>query len=104
MNCEEVAILDTAKGERFTAEADAWIEQNPEAWEWMTAQAVNAARAHRRFAIGALCERVRWEMAARGIDNFKLNHNHRAPFTRRLIREHPEVEPYITTRHSVCDM
>lgn len=103
-DAESYAAIDTAKGERFIAEADAWIEANPGAWEWMTSRAVASAMGHRRFSIGALCESVRWEMFARGIDDFKLNNNHRAAFARRIIREHPETEPYIVRRHSACDL
>lgn len=94
-----------AKGDRFKEEADAWIDANPEAWEFMASQAVMSARNRRLFGIGALCEVVRWQMRnVQGNTGFKLNNNHRAYFARRLIKEHPEVEPYIRTRGSVCDL
>ena len=101
---EEIGIVDTAKGERFTAEADAWIEQNPDAWSYMVSQARACAHASRRFGIGSLCEHVRWHMFAEGVTGFKLNNSHRAAFARRLMEEVPECRPYIATRHSVCDM
>lgn len=99
------AAEDAAKGERFAAEADEWIEANPEAWAFMAEQARASAANRRRFGIGALCEVVRWQMRnVRGDGDFRLNNNHRARFARRLIEEVPECGPYITTRHSVIDM
>lgn len=105
MTSEWHALQQQAKGDRYRSEADAWIADNPEAWEYMTDQAVLSASNGRRFGIGALCEVVRWKMRnVEGRTGFKLNNNHRAAFARRLIREHPEVEPYITTRGSVLDL
>lgn len=102
---EESVLADQAKGDRYRSEADAWIADNPDAWKYMTDQAVLSASNGRRFGIGALCEVVRWKMRnVEGRTGFKLNNNHRAAFARRLIREHPEVEPYITTRGSVLDL
>ena len=100
----QMALFDESKGDRFKAEADAWIEANPEAWGYLTAQASVSAMNHRKFGIGALCEVVRWEMRnVRGDAQFKLNNNHRAYFARRLIEEVPECEPYIEVRRSVVD-
>lgn len=100
----QVSLFDSAKAERFEHEADEWIAANPDAWEFMTEQARASARNRRRFGIGALCEVVRWQMRnVRGDGEFRLNNNHRAHFARRLIREVPECEPYIKTRHSVLD-
>ena len=93
-----------SKGELFRGEADRWIENNPAAWNYMVSQAVKSANAGRRFGIGALCEHVRWHMFAKGDENFKLNNNYRAHFARRIIAEHPEVAPYISTRGSVLDL
>lgn len=101
---EESVLADQAKGDRFREEADQWVADNPAAWDYMVSQAVNSARAGRRFGIGSLVEHVRWHMFAEGRTGFKCNNNHRAALARRLIREHPEVEPYITTRGSVLDL
>lgn len=100
----ETVLVDAAKGERFRSEADAWIDANPQAWAYMTEQALLSAHHRRRFGIGALCEHVRWHMFAKGDEGFKLNNNHRAAFARRLIRENPEIEPYIKVRDSVTDL
>lgn len=105
MVSENYALGLQAKGDRFKEEADRWIEANPDAWSYMTKQALISAGNGRRFGIKALCEVVRWQMRnVKGDTGFKLNNNHSAAFARRLIREHPEVEPYISTRGSVCDL
>lgn len=103
-SAEQLATFEAAKGERFQEEADAWVEANPKAWEYMVEAARLCAVYGRRFGIGALCEHVRWQMMADGTTEFKLNNNHRAPFARRLIKEVPECEPYITTRTSAVDL
>ena len=101
---EYYALRQQEKGDRFREEADAWVADNPEAWDYMVRQAVNSARAGRRFGIGSLVEHVRWHMFAEGRTGFKCNNNHRAALARRIIAEHPETRPYIQTRDSVCDL
>lgn len=95
--------MTSDRADVFREQADKWIEDNPEAWRFMTIQALKSAENRRRFGIGALCEVVRWEMRNVRGDEFKLNNNHRAHFARRLVREHPEIGPYIETRRSVLD-
>lgn len=101
---ESEMLAEQAKGDRFKEEADRWVEDNPDAWAYMTSQAVSSANAGRRFGIGSLMEHVRWHMFAEGRTGFKCNNNHRAALARRIIAEHPEVRPYIKTRDSVCDL
>lgn len=105
MSFEEDALMLQAKGDRFREEADRWIEANPDAWSYMTRQALVSAGNGRRFGIKALCEVVRWQMRnVQGDTGFKLNNNHSAAFARRLVKEHPEVEPYLSMRGSVLDL
>ena len=95
---------DQAKGERFRREADEWIEKNPESLVYMTEQALLSASIGRRFGMKALVEHVRWHLSTTRTDKeYKLNSNWPAAFARRLIEEHPEIAPYISTRHSVLD-
>lgn len=95
--------MTSDRADVFREQADAWIDENPEAWRFMTIQALKSAENRRRFGIGALCEVVRWEMRNVRGDEFKLNNSYRAAFARRLVREHPEIAPYITMRKSVLD-
>lgn len=103
-DAEVAAIADSAKGEKFLEEARAWIDDNPVGWDYIVKQALLSASMHRRFGMKALCEHVRWHMSVNvGDADFKLNNNYTAAFTRILCDEHPEVAPYVKTRHSVMD-
>lgn len=100
----EMLTADQVKGERFRREADEWISANGEAWQYMTEQALLSASIGRRFGAKALVEHVRWHLATTRTDKeYKLNSNWSAAFARRLVKEHPEVEPFIAMRHSVLD-
>jgi hypothetical protein len=69
----------------------------------MTEQALLSADRGRRFGMKALVEHVRWHMQVNGTTDFAINNNHTSAFARRLIKEHPRVEPFIVTRRSVLD-
>lgn len=79
--------------------AEAWIVRHPDAMILFMGFALDAVRAGRRFGIGALTERVRWEtMVAWDGEPFKINNNHRAYIARELIRRRPEIAEYVETR------
>lgn len=99
-----MALFDTAKGERFKAEADEWVRRNPDAWFFIRNEAVKRVAERKRFGIGELCEQVRWHMRANGDKDFKINNNHRAAFARRLVEEYPPCADYIKTRDSAVDL
>lgn len=101
----EMELLEAeSKAERFRREADEWIEANAEAWSYITEQATRSASMGRTFGMKALCEHVRWHMEVnRASADFKINNNWTSAFTRRLVEEHPEVGPFVRTRHSVHD-
>lgn len=104
-DAEEIAIADSSKGERYRAEAEAWIKENPDAWGYIVEQALASARMHRMFGMKALCEYIRWHMQVnKGKSEFKLNNNHTSAFTRILTEQHPEVEPYVRTRSAAVDL
>lgn len=103
-SAQAAALGEYEKGMRMLSDADAWIERNPTAWAYMTEQARRSAANHVRFGIGALAEVVRWHMRnVKGDKGFKLNNDYRSAFARRLVKENPEVEPYIEMRSSCVD-
>lgn len=79
--------------------AEDWIEANPEAMALFRRFADEMRCRGKRFGIGQLTERVRWECAVttRG-DTFKINNNYRAYIARRLIEDDPRLEGLIETR------
>lgn len=55
----------------------------------------------RRFGIGMLAERVRWECAStftKDAEGYKINNNYRSYIARDLIRRHPALHDLIETR------
>lgn len=93
------------RGRYYMAKAKAWIERNPKAWSYISQQAVNCAKNNKRFGMKELCEHVRWHMKINeGDEEFKLCNTYTAYFARILISEHPEVEPYITTKKAAADL
>jgi len=65
---------------------------NPHIYRLVCRFADEAMRAgHSRFGIGAIWERVRWEVAMTTNDeNFKMPNNHRAYYARHWLRHHPD--------------
>ena len=92
------------KGELFRSKADEWADANPEGWAYMVEQALISADMGRRFGMKSLVEHVRWHMTTTRTDaDFKLNNSYTSALARKLIEEHPRVEPFIETRRSVMD-
>jgi len=83
-------------------DAEKWIDDNPEAYDMFVRFALEMFQRGRSFGIGLLTERVRWECAikTRGDDEFKINNNHRAYIARRLVKDYPFFEGYLTFRQT----
>lgn len=91
-------------GPEMVSRTNHWVTSNWYAWERMKEEAVKRARQGRRFSISDLAEEARYRMRTEGKDQgFKINNSLRAAMARRLIRECPEVEPYIEIRASKVD-
>ena len=83
----------------YHAKTERWIELNPQAYLLFRRFAEQMRQKHRRFGIGQLTERVRWEMAFEYDDrDFKINNNYRAYIARRLVKDDPRLAPYIEMR------
>ena len=79
--------------------ATQWMDDNPEAMRHFAGFAEQLRARGRRFGIGLLAERVRWEMTMRGGDeDFKVNNNFRAYIARRLIADDPRLAGHIKCR------
>lgn len=84
--------------------ADEWMRLNPEIWSKFTAYALNEAKHKRRVSVKWLIEDVRkHDYVNRAGDTCKVNNNFAPIFARRLIKEHPELKPFIETRRSMYD-
>jgi hypothetical protein len=79
--------------------AKKWMEEHPDAMATFMYLARRAAEQGRKFGIGLITERVRWEFQIeRGNSQFKINNNHRAYIARELIRRLPILKDLIETR------
>lgn len=79
--------------------ATEWMDRHHEAMRHFVAFAEQLRAKGRRFGIGLLTERVRWEMTLRGGDeDFRVNNNHRAYISRRLIADDPRLAGHIKCR------
>lgn len=75
-----------------------WIEANPKGFALFERFALELASKNRRFGIGFIAERVRWECFIGNYTDFKINNNHRAYIARELVRRHPELKDLIEFR------
>lgn len=98
-----MVIEEFEQGMELVDKAREWVRLNPLAWKDMEYQAAYYASMGRRFSIAKLAEDARASRRLKGVDEFALNNDLRAPLARMLLRMHPEFEPYIETRQSKSD-
>lgn len=80
-----------------------WMDDNPTVMDMFRKYAKQMANRNRRFGVGLLAERVRWECAFNyPDDDYKINNNYRAYIARQLIREMPILSEFIVTRRTAC--
>lgn len=80
-----------------------WKAEHPEVYALFLRFARERLTSGRRFGIGALTERVRWEVDRRWThdrDNFRCNNNHRAYIARDLVADEPRLAPLIQMRRT----
>lgn len=86
-------------------DADEWVEAHKDVWRFATDLCLNEARAKRRVSMQYVSEVIRKKDFA----SFKrygsgINNRLRPALARRLVREHPEVAPFIELRRSALDL
>lgn len=80
------------------------IEDCPELWAFIERRAMEEVAAKRRFAMRALMEEARKiDWTRTDGDPFRINNSLQPAFSRLLLHDHPEVEPYIELRRAACD-
>ena len=94
----QLTLLETnALEEKYKA----WVTAHPTVWALFERFALDMLVRRRRFGIGALTERVRWEIQTTWFldaEGYKVNNNHRAYLARDLIGRYPEMAQYLETR------
>lgn len=91
-------ILDPVRPDyRFAAEM--WMFDHPDAMLLFQALGNRLVALGRKFGIGFLAERIRWEYGVeRGDAEFKINNNYRAYIARELVYRNPAWENFIEFR------
>lgn len=102
-NGEKAARIERAA--EIAHDADEWVEEHPDVWRFATDLCLNEARAKRRVSMQYASEVIRKKDFA----SFKrygsgINNRLRPALARRLVREHPEVAPFIELRKSALDL
>lgn len=90
--------------QQMADEAKEWLDANPGMWSSLVEFAMAEARAKRRFSISEWVEFTRYRRHVNPTTPFKIKHSIRAVLARLLVREHPEVRPYMSTSKSILDV
>lgn len=81
-----------------------WRRLNPDLWNKIEQWAVDEAQNQRPFSMQLLAEKIRFKDYADAEGNpVKVSNNFLAIWARRLIKDHPELIPFVRTRPSVFD-
>jgi len=85
--------------------ADDWVVANPDVYARFIELALEKVGRSEQFSIAALTEVVRWDATvrfAKGSD-FAISNSIRRYLALRMIEDHPEIGPYITTKAGEVD-
>lgn len=82
-------------------ELDFWQfhTDNPHIYTWMVHYARQWKLYYEHGSIALLCERLRWHrVETRSHDNFKINNNHKAFYSRLLEEQEPDLNGFFRKR------
>lgn len=99
--CKSTSDITTAQ---VKARALRWIECNPVLWNRFKDYAMNEAKHKRRVSVQWLIENVRkFDRVNDFGESLKVDNSFSPFFARELIRECPQVRPFLKTRRSRFD-
>ena len=93
-----------SRAEEIRRAFDRFDLEHPEVWrafERLTLDLIRAGR--RRCGVALVIERIRWDFALRGGDDFKINNNFRALYARKWNAAHPGHAAFFETRELVSE-
>jgi hypothetical protein len=92
------------RGAEIEAMAADWMGSNPDAMRYIERRALEETAAGRRFSVRLLLEEARKRgFSDREGRGTKINNVIAPAVARALIREHPEVRPFVKLRRSMVD-
>lgn len=95
--------LEAQRPRDLMAEALAWIDENPKAWDWIVGAAQRDSLEIGTVRIKSYIEHLRYTPLPWANDVIKLPNAYSAPFGRILVAWHPELEPFVKLTHSKVD-
>jgi hypothetical protein len=80
--------------------ADDWIAVNPDVYARFIELALEKVGREEPFSIAAITEVVRWDATVRFARSrdFAISNSIRRYIALRMVEDHPEIEPFITTK------
>lgn len=107
VSIDPVTDVDDERDERTAEEKFLdFHDQNPAVYQaYVRLSRMWLAQTHgRKIGIGALTERVRWELSfATAGDEFKINNNYRSWYARLLMSQEPDLAELFELRRSAAD-
>ena len=92
------------KGAAIMRKAYEFRNEHPKVYAEFVDTAREMARHQRKFGIQFIAEVYRWEHRIDPTDvDYKINNTTLAGLSRLMVRDAPEIEPYLTMRESACD-
>lgn len=96
---EEDDVPNNPDGKDLRLEAARWIRNHPEIANMFFDFAKQMAARAKKFGIGLIAERVRWQvMYEKGEETYKINNNFRAYIARWIIAKEPALEAHFEFR------
>jgi hypothetical protein len=97
------ADVDYATATTLEERFEVFHKANPAVYEELRRLAlILKRRGHKRIGIAMLYEQMRWSwyVQTTDVDGFKLSNNHRAYYSRLLMKQEPELAGFFTTRET----
>lgn len=104
----EAAALQNAcrakRGAELAAKCAGWMSANPDALRYIERRALEETAAERRFSVRLLLEEARGkDFTDREGRETRINNVIAPALARALVREHPEIGPFVKLRRSMVD-
>lgn len=99
---EQIGLFDAVPEEESAFQI--YHRENPQIYEEFKRFSLQIANRNRKkFGAQAVIERMRWESFVVGNDDFKVNNNYSAYYSRLFMKDFPEFEGFFRTRTAKAD-
>lgn len=93
-----------SRAARTAWRAHQWVKDNPDGWHYAVTLALNEARQQCHFSMAWVMAQVRQkDFSTVTGESFKVDNTLTPALARILVKEHPEVKPFMEFRNAGCD-